>query len=220
MKVNKKKILRGRPYATVSESNEETTKPPLPSRNSGMSSVKTRKDLRKEQRKAKKAQKHQYLLVRSGREDLVKKAAEALFGGKKKKKKKKRKNKNKQPENKISQDQKEASKDNKKAAEDDDAGSESESEDEDAKFVREAVRNKLEGRERIDLAEELKKNDSELKREMDEIRRKRLKEENEEEEKTISQLSKKLKLSKKAKIPESFRTDGLDCKCLSQHVAC
>ena len=52
-----------------------------------------------------------------------------------------------------------------------------------------------------------------LKEKMEKTRRKRLLEENEAEDKYIESLAKKLKLNKKAIVPQSFRTDGLDCKC-------
>jgi len=54
--------------------------------------------------------------------------------------------------------------------------------------------------------------ESKLKKQMEETRRKRLLEDNEEEDRHIKSLQKKLKLNKKSIIPESFRVDGLDCE--------
>ena len=63
-----------------------------------------------------------------------------------------------------------------------------------------------------------RKEELELKKDMELVRKKRLLEENEEEERTIRQLEKRLKLNKKAIIPASFRTDGLDCKLLMNQL--
>lgn len=202
--MGKRKILRGRAYNEDDTKEDALVKVPLQVRPSArlVTAVKNRKELRKEMRKAKKSQKHQYLLAKVGREDLVLKGLEAA-GGKKKKKKKKRKKKGgeKKKEQEI-----------KVEVKNEEEEESEEEEDEDDKFVREAVRNKLEKKETMDLAEELKLGEMEIKKEQDEARRKRLIEDNEEEERTINQLGKKLKLNKKAAIPASFRTDGLDCK--------
>lgn len=219
----KQRILRGRAYNEEDSKEEVITKPPLAVRHGSfaVSSAKSRKELRKEQRKAKKAQKHQYLLAKVGREDLVKQAAEALVAGKKKKKKRKKRNKKKKGNgtgNEEDGGQKESDGKKGKVKEEQaqsggESGEDSEDEeDEVEKFVREAVRNKVEGRETVDMAEELKVDKEKMRKGLDEVRRKRLVEDNEEEERTINQLSKKLKLNKKATIPASFRTDGLDCK--------
>ncbi|CAG7728563.1 unnamed protein product [Allacma fusca] len=63
---------------------------------------------------------------------------------------------------------------------------------------------------RKNIESEFRKEEEELKRGMEESRRKRFIEDNEEEDRHIRQLEKKLRLNKKAIIPESFRTDGLD----------
>lgn len=216
---NKTKILRGRSYAEDDSKVDTPTKPPMIMK-SPLTSVKNRKELRKEQRKMKKAQKHQYLLAKVGRQDLVSKAAEALSGKGKKKKKKKRKSKKKGEGAKNGEEaKKKREEEEEKKKKGGDSEESEEEEDEDEKFVREAVRNKLEGKESIDLAEELKFDKEKMRKEQDEVRRKRLIEENEEEERYINQLSKKLKLNKKAAIPESFRTDGLDCKFLKTDLS-
>jgi hypothetical protein len=150
---------------------------------------KTRKELRKELRKNKKSIKHNYILNRLGKLPAAEEPA------KKKKKKRKRNNKKKDEDEDddlsltpiiIPR--------NKKTDDDEDVGS-----SKGRQFSRPEPSS-------VDLEME------QLKKEMDEARKKRLLEENAHEDKFIRRMEKKLKLNKKAKVPASFKTDGLDCK--------
>jgi len=137
---------------------------------------KTRKELRKDSRKNKKAEKHTFLLKRFG------KAPEAPP-------KKKRRQKKKSIHQKSLRDNTRK----QTGMEGDNGESESES-DQDRE------------------SRPLKLDEEKLKKEMELVRKKRLIEDNAEEDRTIRSLHKKLKLNKKSVVPASFRVDGLDCE--------
>lgn len=64
----------------------------------------------------------------------------------------------------------------------------------------------------VSLQKTLKEDEEKLHMEMEEVRKKRLVEDNEAEDRNIRSLHKRLKLNKKSAMPASFRVDGLDCK--------
>lgn len=165
---------------------------------------KTRKELRKEMRKSKKSKKHTYILSKFGKtpeSDLPVKA--------KRKRKNRKRNRNLDKKKDEYND----------VLKEDEVGDASP-----GKYVKirapeqgtkKKVDKKLETSSRA--AADRLEDDKELvqlKKDMEETRKRRLLDENAEEDKFISQMEKRLRLNKKAKIPESFRTDGLDCKAI------
>lgn len=155
---------------------------------------KTRKELRKEMRKNKKTQKHTYILNRLGK---ISPEEEAKKRNKKNKKRNRRRD---------------GQKEDREGGSGGGGGKGRRDREEEGPFNRPGYSMKADttavkgqrGEDDLELEE--------LKKEMEYTRKKRLLEENEHEEKVISQLEKRLKLNKKAKVPASFKVDGLDCE--------
>lgn len=164
---------------------------------------KTRKELRKEARKNKKAMKHTYILSKFGRTPETDKDK---AGGKKKRKRNRKRNRPNQ-------------KPLLTTATTEEGGDDGPSTRKEAPTVTPGTyvkvkKPKAPEEETVSQRDEDDKELVQLKKEMEETRKRRLLEENAEEDKFISRMEKRLKLNKKAKIPASFKTDGLDCKFL------